>query len=163
MLHRLVLKVTKFQLSPPKRLSTFHGVHDPPPMSNRVNYCQTFITWSLWIIVADIRSLWNRYLVGESLRLNESTILGPKGARSCFAGKENDDLKTYLRSYEICSIVGFKAEQPSQPRLLCNFEEIIWTFLSMQSWCIVDICIRPPTCDIECVGSFIITLSLVSI
>ena len=39
--HRLILKVTKFQLSPPKRLGTvvknILGGHDaPPPMSNRV-------------------------------------------------------------------------------------------------------------------------------
>ena len=41
MLHRLILKVTKFQLPPPKRLSTvvkniLGGRHAPPPMSNRV-------------------------------------------------------------------------------------------------------------------------------
>ena len=39
--HRLILKVTKFQLPPPKRLSTvvkniLGGHHAPPPMSNRV-------------------------------------------------------------------------------------------------------------------------------
>ena len=42
--HRLILKVTKFQLPPPKRLGTVvknilrgGGHHGPPPMSNRVN------------------------------------------------------------------------------------------------------------------------------
>ena len=40
MLHRLILKVTKFQLSPRKRLDTvvkniLGGNHAPPPMSNR--------------------------------------------------------------------------------------------------------------------------------
>ena len=39
--HRLILKVTKFQLPPPKRLVTvvkniLGGHHGPPPMSNRV-------------------------------------------------------------------------------------------------------------------------------
>ena len=41
MLNRLILKVTKFQLPPPKRLGTvvknILGGHDGPPMSNRVN------------------------------------------------------------------------------------------------------------------------------
>ena len=42
MLHRLILKVTKFQLPPPKRLGTvvkniFGGHHAPSPMSNRIN------------------------------------------------------------------------------------------------------------------------------
>ena len=40
MLHRLILKVIKFQIPPPKRLSTvvknILGVHHAPPMSNRV-------------------------------------------------------------------------------------------------------------------------------
>ena len=41
MSHRLILKVTKFQLPPPKRLGTvvkniLGGHHPPPPMSNRV-------------------------------------------------------------------------------------------------------------------------------
>ena len=41
MLHRLILKVTKFQLPAPKRLGTvvkniLGGHHGPPPMSNRV-------------------------------------------------------------------------------------------------------------------------------
>ena len=41
MLHRLILKVTKLQLPPPKRLGTviknhFGGLSCPPPMSNRV-------------------------------------------------------------------------------------------------------------------------------
>ena len=41
MLNRLILKVNKFQLPPPKRLSTvvkniLGGHHAPPPMSNRV-------------------------------------------------------------------------------------------------------------------------------
>ena len=40
--HRLILKVTKFQLSPPKRLGTvvkniLGAHHGPSPMSNRVN------------------------------------------------------------------------------------------------------------------------------
>ena len=40
--HRLILKVTKFQLPPPKRFGTvvkniLGGHHAPPPMSNRVN------------------------------------------------------------------------------------------------------------------------------
>ena len=48
MLHRLVLKVTKFQLPPLKRLSTVFknssGGYHGPPMSNRVNivFCGTF-------------------------------------------------------------------------------------------------------------------------
>ena len=43
MLNRLILKVTKFQLPPPKRLGTVvknileGGIMPPPPMSNRVN------------------------------------------------------------------------------------------------------------------------------
>ena len=42
MLNRLILKVTKFQLPPLKRLGTvvkniLGGHHAPPPMSNRVN------------------------------------------------------------------------------------------------------------------------------
>ena len=41
MLHRLILKVAKFQLLPPKRLSTVvknnWGASCSPPMSNRVN------------------------------------------------------------------------------------------------------------------------------
>ena len=44
MLHRLILKVIKFQLPPPKRLSTvvknILGGHHPP-MSNRVNSNRT--------------------------------------------------------------------------------------------------------------------------
>ena len=41
MLNRLILKVTKFQLPPPKRLGTvvkniLGGHHAPPPLSNRV-------------------------------------------------------------------------------------------------------------------------------
>ena len=41
MLHRLILKVTKFQRPPPKRLSIvvkniWGGHHDPLPMSNKV-------------------------------------------------------------------------------------------------------------------------------
>ena len=47
MLHRLILKVAKFQLLPPKRLdtmvkNTLGGHHAPPPMSNRVkkNYSE---------------------------------------------------------------------------------------------------------------------------
>ena len=40
MLHRLILKVTKFQFPPPKRLGTvgrnMWGKHHAPPMSNRV-------------------------------------------------------------------------------------------------------------------------------
>ena len=44
--HRLILKVTKFQLPPPKRLGTvvqniLGGPSCPPPMSNRVNAVQT--------------------------------------------------------------------------------------------------------------------------
>ena len=40
--HRLILKVIKFQLPPPKRLGTvvkniLGSHHGPPPMSNRVN------------------------------------------------------------------------------------------------------------------------------
>ena len=41
MLNRLILKVTKFQLPPPKHLDTvpknIWGGHNAPPMSNRVN------------------------------------------------------------------------------------------------------------------------------
>ena len=37
MLNRLILKVTKFQLPPPKRLGTVvKNIFAPPPMSNRV-------------------------------------------------------------------------------------------------------------------------------
>ena len=46
MLHRLILKVTKFQLPPPKRLNTvvkniffFGGGGIMPPLSNRVKRC----------------------------------------------------------------------------------------------------------------------------
>ena len=48
MLHRLILKVTKFQLPPPKRLGTMVennlGGHDasPPPYVNRVKWIQHF-------------------------------------------------------------------------------------------------------------------------
>ena len=44
MLHRLTLKVNKFQVTPPKRSSTvvknifFGGGASSPPMSNRVNH-----------------------------------------------------------------------------------------------------------------------------
>ena len=42
MVDSLILKVTKFQLPPPERLSTvvkniLGGHHAPPPMSNRIN------------------------------------------------------------------------------------------------------------------------------
>ena len=48
MLNRLILKVTKFQLPPPKHLGTvvknILGAHDAhPPMSNRVNSGSDFI------------------------------------------------------------------------------------------------------------------------
>ena len=46
MLHRLILKVTKFQLPPPKRLGTvvkkILGGHHGPPMSNRVKEAENF-------------------------------------------------------------------------------------------------------------------------
>ena len=57
MLNRLILKVTKFQPPPPKRLGTvvkriLGGHHAPPPMSNRVNkikvtYMLLSIGWHL--------------------------------------------------------------------------------------------------------------------
>ena len=48
MLHRLILKVTKFQLPPPKRLGTvvkniLGGYH--APMSNRVKVLLATIIW----------------------------------------------------------------------------------------------------------------------
>ena len=48
MLHRLILKVTKFQLPPPKRFGTvvkniFEGAIMPPPMSNRVKLLHIFM------------------------------------------------------------------------------------------------------------------------
>ena len=53
--HRLILKVAKFQLPPPKRLGTvvkniLGGHHAPPPMSNRVN---SYMCFSLDQIIKD--------------------------------------------------------------------------------------------------------------
>ena len=55
MLHRLILKVTKFQLTPPKRLSTvvknILGDHHSPP--NRVKAVAHLIEVLLRLVVAN--------------------------------------------------------------------------------------------------------------
>ena len=77
MLHRLILKVTKFQLPPPKRLGTMGknilgGHNAPPPMSNRVKVplgTRGSNSMLLW---------WVNKIQTSIIRLNKlSHLLGP--------------------------------------------------------------------------------------
>ena len=97
MLHRLILKVTEFQLPPPKRLSTvvekiFFGGHNGPPMSNRVKFyskSSKHISFSTWFDSSRIQFCCLKTDV-ENLKIfkqwNKSPLFNDLSTRSTFLG-----------------------------------------------------------------------------
>ena len=77
MLNRLILKVTKFQLPPPKRQKHFGGHHAPPPlMSNRVNNPEltVFLTFKMTNIASGNQAFVNS-LIGNTTGKITATLI----------------------------------------------------------------------------------------
>ena len=83
MLNRLILKVTKFQLPPPKRLGTvvkniWGAIMPPPPMSNRVK--QIFVDFNRFNKgeINELRIEWNlkKHRIKRET-FTEATVINP--------------------------------------------------------------------------------------